>query len=128
MLLQGLQGAASGKAQLDGNRSAAPRLRDARQLAQLFGAGELAAGKDFLDKATNAPGVHSPEMGCAPRELKACATKAAHNSPRRRVAQHIPGAFTNFFRLVLVGHHVRVRHERLRWALRSPLRHKVERV
>ena len=47
---------------LDSSRCAAPRLRDARQLAQLFGAGELAAGKDFLDKATDAPGIHSPEM------------------------------------------------------------------
>ena len=87
MLLQGLQGAASGKAQLDGNRSAAPRLRDARQLAQLFGAGELAAGKDFLDKATNAPGVHSPEMGCAPRELKAV--------PQRLHTTHQGGASRN---------------------------------
>ena len=50
------------------------------------------------------------------------------NSPGRRIAQHIPSAFANFFGLVLVGYHVRVRHERLRRALRCPLRHQVERV
>jgi len=50
------------------------------------------------------------------------------HSPRRRVAQHIPGAFANFLRLVLVGNHVRVRHQRFWRTVCYPLRHQVKRV